>query len=445
MGVRPFTIGKIDLLWIHAILAFLAFCYILVSVSLFIGVSRLRRNTGHKTQDGSQAGMPVPPGLESRVLSLESGAGNLPFVSILVAARNEERAIADCLESLVQQQYPSDRYEIVVVNDRSTDNTPSIIKNYMGKYKAIKYVSIDSNSSGLTGKQNALNEGLKLCAGEIILNTDADCIAGPLWVRRTVSYFVPQVGLTVGFSTVYNTKAKGQRPKNSMLYALHSMLRGLFAHLQSLDMLFLMDAAAGTIGMNAPVSCLGRNLAYRKAILDDIGYSGMGYTITEDAALIQAVAKKTNWDIAVVYDKAAAVLTFAEESIKQFLSQRVRWVLGGQATRSWLQIPLYASFLFHLCLAISFPLMFFARSLIAVTLVCVFVKVILDFVRCWRVCKEFQRADLLRLFIPYEVFMVFYSILAGLGSIFIRKVRWKGEVYTRNARHPRDQGLVTSD
>lgn len=417
---------------------FLASFYALLSAWLFIGVSRLKKNTVRN----------VDPSLRSRTgIEQSEGSTDLPFVSILVAARDEEKAIAGCLESLVQQQYPSDRYEIVVVNDRSIDSTPSIIKSYMEKYRIIKYVSIDSNLSGLTGKQNALNEGLKFCTGEIILNTDADCIAGPLWVHRTVSYFRPQIGLTIGFSTTYNAKdeelrGKGKelRARSRVLYALRSMFHAFFADLQCLDMLFLMDAAAGAIGMNVPVSCLGRNLAYRKIVLDDIGYSGMGYTITEDAALIQAVARRAaNWDIAVVYDKDAAVLTFAEESVKQFLSQRIRWVMGGQATRLWSQVLLHTTFLFHSCLAICFPLMFFMRSFIAAaiaaTLSSIVVKTALDFARCWRVCREFNRIDLLRLFVLYEIFMISYSILIGFGSMFIRKIRWKGESYTRNARH----------
>jgi len=356
---------------------------------------------------------------EASVIGESQNAADLPFVSVLVPARDEERFIADCLESLTHQQYPVDRYEIVVVNDRSTDSTPQIIRSYMEEHSMIKCVTIDSNSSGLTGKQNALNEGLKVCSGDIILNTDADCIAGPLWVRRTVSSFTPQIGLTIGFSTTYS----------------RDDFNVLFSGLQSLDMLFLTDAAAGAIGINIPISCSGRNLAYRKRLLDDIGYLGMGYTITEDAALIQTVAKHTNWEIAVAYDKDAAVLTSAEENIRQFLSQRVRWVLGGRAIKSWSQLPLHTIFLFHLCLAISLLLMFFTRGFMAVILFSVISKTALDLVRCWRVCKEFGRTDLLKLFVPYEVFMVSYSILAGLGSIFVRGVRWKGEFYRRDARH----------
>jgi cellulose synthase/poly-beta-1,6-N-acetylglucosamine synthase-like glycosyltransferase len=390
------------LFWFGLILAFLSFCYILTSAALSIGVSRLKKQMW-----------------EAPIIGESQNAADLPFVSILVPARDEERYISDCLESLVHQQYPPDRYEIVVVNDRSTDSTPQIIRSYMEEHSMIKCVTVDSNSSGLTGKQNALNEGLKLCRGDIILNTDADCIAGPFWVPRTVSCFTPQIGLTIGFSITYSRDGLGL----------------LFSGLQSLDMLFLTDAAAGAIGINIPISCSGRNLAYRKRLLDDIGYLGMGYTITEDAALIQTVAKHTNWKIAVVYDKDAAVLTSAEESIRQFLSQRVRWVLGGRAIRSWVQIPLHTIFLFHLCLAISLLLMFFERGFVAVILFSAFSKTTLDLVRCWRVCKEFGRTDLLKLFVPYEVFMVFYSILAGLGSIFVREIRWKGELYKRGTRH----------
>ena len=389
------------MLWGYAILVFLALCYTFVSASVLIGVLRVRKNTARNV-----------------ILEQSEDPAHLPFVSILVPAKDEEKFIAHCLESLVQQQYPPDKYEIVVVNDRSTDNTPSIIKDYVKKCERIKYVNIDSNTSGLTGKQNALNEGLKICNGEIILNTDADCIAEPLWVRRTISHFKPQVDLTIGFSTTYSRNGD----------------KSFFADLQSLDMLFLIDAAAGAIGVNTPVSCLGRNLAYRKAILDDMDHLGMEYTVTEDAALIQAVVRNGNKGIAAVYDKDAAVSTFAEESIKQFVSQRVRWIVGGLKTKSWSLIPLYFTFLFHLCIVIFFPLMFFIRSFVLVTLFCILVKAVFDFIRCWRVCKEFERTYLLKLFLPYEIFMIFYSIFLGFGSMFIRKIRWKGEIYKKKAR-----------
>ena len=377
------------MVWImFALLASLTLLYFLISISLLIGVSRLKKN------------------------AQKSDA--VPYVSILVPARDEEKLIAACLESLVHQQYPPDKYEIVIVNDRSRDNTSAIVREYQDRYSIIKCINLDHNSSGLTGKQNAMNEGLKHCNGEIILNTDADCIVKPLWIRRTVSCFSPKVGLTIGLSTAYNVDGTSS----------------LFTDLQSLDTLFLMDAAAGSIGMNVHVGCAGSNLAYRKAILDGKGYLGIGYTITEDTALIQSVARNTDWSITAVYDRDAAIETASEKSLKRFLAQRLRWLLGGQAGKDLSLIPLYFVFLFHSCIAVFIPLMFFISSLIPFVLLSILIKIILDFIRCWRVCKEFDRRDLLYVFMPYEAFIIFYSVIIGLGSIFVRKVRWKEDKYT---------------
>ena len=375
------------ILILSSLLVFLTFLYLLISIILIIGTVRLKKKTIKGT--------------------------NLPFVSILVPAKDEEKTIANCLESLLQQKYPSDKYEIVVVNDRSTDNTPSIIKRYQQKHSIIKILNIESNTSGLTGKQNAMIEGLKLCKGKIILNTDADCFATPMWVSKTVAHFSPQMGLVIGFHIPYNTRDS----------------RSVFVDLQSLDMLFLMDSAAGSFGMNVHVGGAGRNLTFHKDINASNIYKQMGFTITEDTALIQYVSKNTNWGISAVYDKDALIMTSAESSLKKFLIQRIRWTLGGHTTRSWILMPLYSIFLYHLYLAVLIPIAFFLESLAIPVLISFVVKTLVDFVRCWRISREFQRLELLKVFMLYEFFMIFYSIISGFGSLFIRKVKWKGDTY----------------
>jgi cellulose synthase/poly-beta-1,6-N-acetylglucosamine synthase-like glycosyltransferase len=357
--------------------------------------------------------------LRRKKVFTERDSNNTPFVSVIVPARNEESVISSCLDSLIQQDYPENKYEIIVINDRSTDRTPTIIKGYSEKYNRIRCIHINSNNSGLTGKQNALNEGLKFCEGEIILNIDADCIAKPFWIRRTVSHFTPEIGLTVGFSTTYSANGSNS----------------FFSDLQSLDMLFLMDAAAGAIGMKRAFSCLGRNLAHRKAVINEVNYTNMGYNITEDAAFIQSVSRNTKWGISVVYDKDAAVSTVSEKGLRQLLSQRIRWIVGGQTTRSWSLIPLNAIFLFHLYLILCLPILIFVHSLSNIAMLSISTKMILDFIRCWRVCRKFDNLRLLRVFIPFEIFIITYTILAGIGGAFTRKIKWKDDLYAKNARH----------
>ena len=408
------AIGGINLLLTCGILVLvsLTFCYVLIVALLFAGVSRLKRNRAR-----SAVALPQSEQVPER----SKGAADLSFVSILVAARDEERTISDCLQSLVQQQYPSDRYEIVVVNDRSTDNTPTIVEQYQSKFEIIKCVNVNSNSSGLTGKQNAINEGLRICSGEIILNIDADCVAGPLWIYRTVSRFTPQVGISVGFIFAKNSDANGYR--------------SIFTDLQCLDILLLRYAAAGAAGMNVTAPCGGANLAYRKVLVDNIDCSRLRYTFGEDVALIQLIAKDTDWETVFVYDRDAIVWTYAEESMRLFLSQRIRWIIGGRASKSWSQIPLHAMLLFYLHLLIFISLAFFIHSLIVVTLICSLIKVSIDFAACWRVCKELKRPDLLKLFIPYEIFLTFYSIFTGFGSMVVRRIHWKGDIYAKDTLH----------
>jgi cellulose synthase/poly-beta-1,6-N-acetylglucosamine synthase-like glycosyltransferase len=329
---------------LSAILVSLTFLYLLVSIILIIGVARLKKRT--------------------------STIDQTPYVSILIPARNEEKTIASCLESLLKQEYPTDKYEIIVINDRSTDKTPTIISRYQEEHNAIKSLIIEQNISGLSGKQNALNEGLKLCKGEIIMNIDADCIAMPMWICRTVSYFLPKIGLTIGFHTHYTDGS-----------------RSVFADLQSLDMFFLMESAAGSIGLNTPTGCAGSNLSYRRDMLGNEGYKKLGFTVTEDSVLVQSVSKSSDWKATVIYDKDAFVITPAETSLRGFFSQRIRWTVGGYASRSWILVPLYAIFFYHLCLIVSIPLVFFVKSLVMPVLLAFALKAIIDFIRCWRVSK----------------------------------------------------------
>ena len=343
----------------------------------------------------------------------------MPFVSILIPAKDEEQNIAGCLDSIINQKYDKDRYEIIVVNDRSTDNTLSIIQAYSEKYKNIKYIDIKQISTGMTGKQNAINEGLKYCSGEIILNTDADCIAEPLWILRTVSYFTPSIGLTIGFSNIHDS----------------DISKSLFGRLQALDMLFLMDAASGAVGIGVPVSCLGMNMAFRKSLVDEISYDSIGYTVTEDAALIQKATKNSHWGITAVYEKDAAVSTFAENSLKDFIIQRLRWITGVPILSFWNKILLLSVFIYHLFIPISLILMFLHKGIAFAILLSLSIKIILDFIRCWHICREFHKTHLLKSFIPYEFFIIFYSVIIYFGSMFIKKINWKGKAYNKKSSY----------
>lgn len=112
----------------------------------------------------------TPPG--GRPQQLES---ELPFVSVIVPARNEERNIAGCVESLLAQTYPA--YEILVVDDGSTDDTPRLLDSLSRENSSgheLRTVRVDNLPSGWAGKPHALHTGASAAGGEWLLFTDAD-------------------------------------------------------------------------------------------------------------------------------------------------------------------------------------------------------------------------------------------------------------------------------
>jgi len=118
-----------------------------------------------------------------------------PFVSIVICTLNGSKRISDCLDSLVGQDYPKESYEIIVVNDGSTDDTLDVLDRY-----GIKVVNHSKN----LGIGAARNSGLQNASGEIIAYTDDDCLADPKWLTNLIGCYKDDVmavgGLIASFS-----------------------------------------------------------------------------------------------------------------------------------------------------------------------------------------------------------------------------------------------------
>jgi len=161
------------------------------------------------------------------------------FISVVIAARNEEKNIGNILNHLINQTYPRELYEIIIVNDGSEDRTGEIINKFARKHSNIRHIRAKVDKTiGLTAKKNALNQGIQQSKGELILSTDADCHVKPSWIETMVSYFTDDVGMVVGFSQFGHPKGK----------------YSVFEQLQAIDFLSLMGAAQGSINLGCPLS-----------------------------------------------------------------------------------------------------------------------------------------------------------------------------------------------
>lgn len=111
---------------------------------------------------------------------------SLPMISVVIPARNEERNLKQALQSVLGLDYPD--FEIVVVNDRSTDGTGAILKELAKSYQRLSLLEIASLPEGWLGKTHALHKGAQQAQGEFILFTDADIVFHPLALRKAMSH-----------------------------------------------------------------------------------------------------------------------------------------------------------------------------------------------------------------------------------------------------------------
>ncbi|MCK4818701.1 glycosyltransferase, partial [bacterium] len=123
-----------------------------------------------------------------------------PFVSVVVAARNEESTIHQLLTSLINQDYPEDKYEIIIADDESDDNTSRIVQDFQKKNDNLILISVTISDDVVSRKKNALAQAVQKCRGEIILTTDADCVVTYQWISNMMRYFGRGVGMVAGLS-----------------------------------------------------------------------------------------------------------------------------------------------------------------------------------------------------------------------------------------------------
>ncbi len=339
-------------------------------------------------------------------------------VSVIVAARNEEKNIGNLLSKLVNQIYPAELFEIIIVNDGSVDRTDEIVNRFAKEFDNVKHLhAIPNIETGLIAKKNALNQGIQQSTGEIILSTDADCHVKSTWIETMVSYFTDDVGMIVGFSQLGNVQNR----------------YSLFEQLQAVDFLSLMAAAQGSLNFGCPLAASGQNIAYRKAAYDAIGgFEKIKNRISgDDVLLLQLIRKYTKWKIKFASSPKAFNWTEPENTLKSFLNQRKRWASNGSY-----QVKLNLGFFFfilsvflmNLFMLFGTPIYILTCHSIKVPVFCLLTKILIEFLITFKGAILYHRLDLLKYFPVWTMLQIPYVIFTGLlGSLghFI----WKDRKY----------------
>jgi cellulose synthase/poly-beta-1,6-N-acetylglucosamine synthase-like glycosyltransferase len=236
----------------------------------------------------------------------------IPKVSVLVAARNEERDLPALLRSFDKLDYPQGQIEFLIADDQSEDQTAQIIEEWVQKAFNRKLISIQSDQRNLfqkNGKANALAILGQVASGEFFFFTDADCEVPPSWIKEGVNCFDENTGLVLGITQVKS--------------------HHLFEKMQEIDWWNTLGIVKVVSDLNFPTTGLGNNMVIsRTAYTQSGGFEKIPFSLTEDLEISKAISQH-DFKIKHQVSDNFLVKTKAEKDWNALLKQRKRWMAGA--------------------------------------------------------------------------------------------------------------------
>lgn len=233
-------------------------------------------------------------------------------ISVIVPFRNEEKNLGDLLLSLGTQNYKG-KFELILINDGSTDNFQSIIEHLMETLPySIKVINSNFDRSiNLSGKQQALDLGVKNASYDWLAFTDADVTLDKNWLSSLISQAENKRTIVFGHTSIGGKKLK------------------LLEKYSAFQLEFLFSAAFTFNAAGLHSSCMGNNLMLSKHMYNEIGgQKGIGYTITEDMLLVNK-GLSIGGVVESVKPFYPTVITKAPSSVNEMAHQSIRWAKGG--------------------------------------------------------------------------------------------------------------------
>lgn len=329
----------------------------------------------------------------------------LPPVSIIVCAHDEEKNLRELVPLLLQQDHP--QFEVIVVEDRSNDGTFDFLLEATKADPRLRMVRVAQTPSHINGKKYAITLGVKAATYEWILFTDADCRpASTHWASTMSSYMDESHQFVIGFSPYIKTSG-----------LLNSFIR--------FETFTTVIQYAGLALLGMPYMGVGRNLAYRKSLfLDSKGFNNyLGVMGGDDDLFVNQHATRRN--VAVATGKDSITYSYPKATFKEFYYQKLRHLSVGKHYRfsHRLVLGLFA-LSWILTWVAALPLVLISTYAIwgAALFVVRFICIEMAFRMAARKLGEpFEGWKL-----PFLDFIyAFYYLVAGPVAFLSKKVRWK--------------------
>ena len=343
-------------------------------------------------------------------------------ISIIIPARNEEQNIALCLQSVLDQTYPANLFEIIVVDDHSTDNTAEIVESFNKENIHCIFLKEFVTDNLNSYKKKAIEIAITQSTGDLIVTTDADCFMGNNWLQTIASFYETYKPAFIAAPVAINCNNR------------------FFAIFQALDFMTLQGITGASVFKKIHSMCNGANLAYERIAFKEVGgFKGIDNIASgDDMLLMHKIYQRYPDRILFLKSKEAIVQTKPMDTWKGFFNQRIRWASKADKydDKRILMVLILVYFFNLLLLLLPIMAMFnnrvfsifnFQCSIINYWFLLLILKTVIELFFLFPVARFFNKQSILWWFPLAQPFHILYTVVAGWLGKF-GSYTWKSRI-----------------
>ncbi len=334
--------------------------------------------------------------------------------SIIVPFRNEAKNLPKLLKSISKLNYPKELFEIILVDDFSTDTSERICIQWRMANGLIESTLLENLRLSNSPKKDAISRAVPILKHEWMVTTDADCIVSKNWLLILDNFIQQNNPEMVVGAVVYKTK------------------NNWFHHFQQLDLMSLQGTTIGSFGIGKPFMCNGANFAYTKKFFQELGgFGGINSTASGDDVMLLQKAVASNSDtVHYLKNKEFIVKTKPENDLFVLFMQRVRWASKTTSYKNTYAKSLaVVVLLLNLSLVLGFGFWVLGKIEIWNLSIVFFIKYLVDYILLYKSNQYLKNGKFMLPLASSLVYPVFSSAV-GLYSLF-GSFTWKGRYFSK--------------
>jgi len=335
--------------------------------------------------------------------------------SILIPFRNEAKNLPSLLESIALLHYPNKKFEVLMINDDSTDEFKTVINDFKRLHNNIELHLFENKRKSNSPKKDAIETGITNARFDWIITTDADCIIPKDWLFSFDGFIQKEIPKMVVAPISYKIK-------NSFL-----------DQFQNLDILSLQGSTIGGFGIKKPFLCNGANLCYNKdAFIKVNGFEGNDNIASgDDIFLLEKMVQNYPDKVKYLKSQKAIITTKPEKNLHDLIHQRIRW-----ASKTGNYSNIFGKF-------IGITVFTTNALLILILFLAIFnkiswqhfglfflIKFNVDFLLLYKTAVFFKQQDSLKVYLFSGILYPFFIVFIAITSIF-KGYTWKDRKFSK--------------